>query len=49
MLVRSRSVLMESLFSDVFGRVVRPLVRMCVVCGEWGRLHQDTHRVAAEP
>lgn len=36
MLVRSRSVLMEGLFSDVFGRVVRPLVRTCVVCGEWG-------------
>lgn len=35
-LVRSRSVLMESLFSDVFGRVVRPLVRTCVVCGVWG-------------
>lgn len=26
---------MEGLFSDVFGRVVRPLVRTCVVCGEW--------------
>lgn len=47
-LVRSRSVLMEGLFSDVFGRVVRPLVRTCVVSGG-RRLHQDTHRVAAEP
>lgn len=47
MLVCSRSVLTEDLFSDVVSRVVRPLVRMCVVSG--GRLHQDTYTVAAEP
>lgn len=35
------------LFSDAVSRVVRLLVRTCVKSG--GRLHQDTHRVAAEP
>lgn len=46
MLVCSESEFMECSFSDAVSHVTQLLVWMCVVSGG---LHQDTHRVAADP